>query len=134
MPAAQLDTNAVSDLMRDHPKVKARAVSHPDPVLTSVVVVGEIRYGLSRLPSGKKRRDLEARGQTALAHLAIEQVTQPIADAYGRLKASLESQGLTPGDNDLWIAATALSLGYMVVTRDQIFSQVPGIKVEDWSA
>jgi predicted nucleic acid-binding protein len=66
MPAALLDTNAVSDLMRDHPKVKVRVGSHPDPVLTSVVVAGEIRYGLSRLPPGKKRRDLEARAQSIL--------------------------------------------------------------------
>jgi tRNA(fMet)-specific endonuclease VapC len=133
MPAALLDTNAVSDLMRDHPKVKARVGSHPDPVLTSVVVAGEIRYGLSRLPPGKKRRDLEARAQSILAPLAVESVTESIADAYGRLKASLESQGLTFDDNDLWIAATALTLGFLVVSRDQIFSQVPGLQAEDWS-
>jgi hypothetical protein len=28
MPAALLDTNAVSDLMRDHPQVKARIGKH----------------------------------------------------------------------------------------------------------
>src|SRR5262249_30227149 len=133
MPAALLDTNAVSDLMRDDPKVKARMASHPDPVVTSVAVVGEIRYGLSRLPPGKRRRELEARAKGVLALLTAEPVTQPIAHAHGRLKASLESQGLTPGDNDLWIAATALTLGYLVVTRDQVFAQIPGLGVEDWS-
>ena len=50
MPTALLDTNAVSDLMRDHPQVKARVGSHPDPVVTSVIVVGELRHGLSRYP------------------------------------------------------------------------------------
>jgi tRNA(fMet)-specific endonuclease VapC len=134
MPAALLDTNAVSDLMRDNPKVKARVGSHPDLVLTSVVVIGEIRYGLSRLPPGKKRRNLEARAQRIVVALAIEPVTEPIADAYGRLKASLESQGLRLDDNDLWIAATALTLGYVVVTRDHIFSHIPGLLVENWSA
>jgi tRNA(fMet)-specific endonuclease VapC len=133
MTAALLDTNAVSDLMRDHPKVKAQVGNHPDPVLTSVVVVGEIRYGLNRLPPGKKRNDLEARAQIILAAFRIEPVTEPIADAYGRLKASLESQGLNLDDNDLWIAATARTLGNLLVTRDQIFSQVPGFQVEDWS-
>jgi tRNA(fMet)-specific endonuclease VapC len=133
MTAALLDTNAVSDLMRDHPKVKARVGNHPDPVLTSVVVIGEIRYGLSRLPPGKKRNDLEARAQSILAAFRIEPVTEPIADAYGRLKASLESQGLNLDDNDLWIAATALTYGNLVVTRDQIFMRVPRLLVEDWS-
>jgi tRNA(fMet)-specific endonuclease VapC len=133
MAAALLDTNALSDLMRDHPKVKTRVGRHPDPVLTSVIVAGEIRYGLSRLPPGKKRNDLENRAQSILAPMSIEPVVEPIADAYGRLKASLESQGLSLNDNDMWIAATALTYGYLVVTRDQIFWQVPGLQVEDWS-
>jgi predicted nucleic acid-binding protein len=133
MTAALLDTNAVSDLMRDHPKVKARVSGNVDPVLTSAVVVGEIRYGLSRLPAGKKRNDLEARGQRILAAFRVEAVSEPIADAYGRLKASLESQGLNFDDNDLWIAATALTHANLLVTRDQIFTRVPGLQVEDWS-
>lgn len=133
MPVALLDTNAISDLMRDDPKVKARLGSHPDPVLTSAIVVGEIRYGLSRLPAGKKRKDLEARAHGILALLAIEAVTRSIADTYGNLKALLESQGITPDDNDLWIAATATVSGYIVVTRDQDFSKFPGVLVEDWS-
>jgi tRNA(fMet)-specific endonuclease VapC len=133
MPAALLDTNAVSDLMRDHPQVKARIGQHADPIVTSVVVVGELRYGLDRLPVGKKRTDLEARAQTILAALRIEPVTEPIAIAYGRLKASLESLGLNLDDNDLWIAATATTQGNLLVTRDRIFSQVLGLQVEDWT-
>ncbi len=133
MPAAPLDTNAVRDLMRDHPRVKARIGTHADPIGTCVVVVGEIRYGLNRLPAGKKRNDLEARAQRILAALRMEPITEPVADAYGRLKASLERQGLNLDDNDLWIAATALTHGNLLVTRDQIFSQVPGLQVEDWS-
>ena len=35
MPPALLDTNAVSDLMRDDPKMKARMGSHLDPVMMS---------------------------------------------------------------------------------------------------
>lgn len=133
MPAALLDTNAVSDLIRDHPQVKARIGKHADPIGTSVVVVGELRYGLDRLPTGKKRTDLEARAHNILAALRIEPVTEPIANTYGRLKASVESQGLNLDDNDLWIAATAMTHGNLLVSRDQIFARVPGLQVEDWS-
>src|SRR5205085_5219654 len=49
MPSALLDTNGVSDLMRDHPQVKARVGTHAGPITSTVVVVGEIRYGLDRL-------------------------------------------------------------------------------------
>lgn len=133
MPAAILDTNALSDIMRDHPQLKARIATHSDPIATSVVVIGELRYGLDRLPAGKKRSDLEARAQNILAMIRIDPITEPIANTYGRLKASLESQGLNLDDNDLWIAATAWSTGSLVVTRDQIFNQIPGLQVEDWS-
>ena len=132
MLAALLDTNAISDLMRGHPPMLARVAQHTDPITTSVVV-GEIRYGLERLPLGKKRSDLEARAQRVVAHVRIEAVTEPVGDAYGRHKASLESQGLNLDDNDLWIAATALALGSVLVTRDAIFARIPGLPVEDWS-
>ena len=133
MSAALLDTNAVSDLMRDHPPSLARIALRTDPITTSVTVIGEIRYGLERLPLGKKRTDLEARALRVLAALRIELVTELVADIYGRLKASLESQGQNLDDNDLWIAATALAQGSTLVTRDRIFARIPGLHVEDWS-
>ena len=133
MPTALLDTNAVSDLMRDDPKVKARIASHADPIATSVVVVGEIQFGLDRLPSGKKRTDLESRAIAILASLRLELVTGQIALTYGKLKATLEAQGLNLFDNDLWIAATAMTTGCICVTRDQSLSKIPGLRVEDWS-
>src|SRR4051794_33012145 len=111
MPAALLDTNAISDLMGFHPKVHARTATYPDPVLSSVVVLGEIRHGLDRLPAGKKRLGLESRAKRILAKVTIEPITESIAAVYGALKASLESQGLNLGDNDLWIAASASALG-----------------------
>jgi tRNA(fMet)-specific endonuclease VapC len=134
MPPALLDTNAVSDLMRDHAQVKARVAAHAGPLLTSVVVRGEIRYGLERLPPGKKRSDLEARALTILGSLPCEPITTSVSEAYGRTKAALDASGVNLGDNDLWIAATALTLGAILVTRDAIFSRVPGLQVEDWTA
>jgi tRNA(fMet)-specific endonuclease VapC len=133
MPPALLDTNAVSDLMRDHAQVKARVAAHTDPIITSVIVRGEIRYGLDRLPPGKKRADLEARAQAILAALPCESITVQISETYGRTKAALDTRGVNLGDNDLWIAATALTLGTILVTRDHIFTRVPGLQVEDWT-
>src|SRR5262249_829073 len=133
MPAALLDTNAVSDLMRDHPQLKARVASPPGPLVTSAIVRGEIYYGLERLPAGKKRADLEARAQTILAALPCEPITERVAEVYGRLKAFLDGRGLNLQDNDLWVAATALTLGAILVSRDQMFNQIPGLRVEDWT-
>ena len=44
----------------------------------------------------------------------------------GRLQASLDFE---VGENDLWIAATAKFHGLPLVSRDRIFSHIPGLKV-----
>ena len=62
-----------------------------------------------------------------------EPIITPVAQAYGHLKVTLEAQGLNLEDNDLWIAATALTQGAILVSRDQIFTRVPGLQVEDWT-
>jgi predicted nucleic acid-binding protein len=36
-------------------------------------------------------------------------------------------------ENDLWIASTAIALGAVLITRDSDFSQVPDLKIEDWT-
>src|SRR5437588_4530781 len=100
MPIGILDTNTVSDLMGDDPKVKARGAAHADPLRTSAIVAGEIRFGRDRLPIGRKRSDLEARAQTTLANLQIEPVGELIAQTYGRLKSDLERRA------SFWAATT----------------------------
>jgi predicted nucleic acid-binding protein len=51
-----LDTNAFSDLMREHPQLDARlsALTPTDRVIICAVVRGEILYGIERLPPGKR--------------------------------------------------------------------------------
>jgi predicted nucleic acid-binding protein len=133
MPTYLLDTNAISDIVRDHPNVRARLRAQTDLKVTSVISQGEIRYGLERLPAGKKRRDLEKKTNSVLKALPVEPVTDTVAEEYGRLKRALELRDISLQDNDLWIACTAKILGATLVSRDQIFSQIPGLQVEDWT-
>jgi predicted nucleic acid-binding protein len=35
--------------------------------------------------------------------------------------------------HDLWIAATALALGAVLISRDNDFQQIDGLTVEDWT-
>src|SRR5438128_2488090 len=112
MPSLYLfDTNTVSAVMADHSKVKARLALKPGKVVTSAIARGEVRYGLERLPAGKRRTNLENKASAVFATLAIEPITTAAADIYGGIRRSLELKGHTVSDNDLWIAATALSLG-----------------------
>jgi tRNA(fMet)-specific endonuclease VapC len=133
MPLYLLETNVVSDLMTNHPRVTAKASQYAGRLLSSVIVRGEIIDGLQRLPAGRRRRRLEAEATQVLATLTWQPVTEQGADTSGSLKATLARQGRSLGDNDLWIAATALTLGAIVVTRDTDFHLVPGLQVEDWT-
>jgi predicted nucleic acid-binding protein len=78
----------------DHTRVKARLSLQPGQVVTSAIVQGEIRYGLERLPVGKRRAILESKASTVLATLPIEPITQTTADIYGTIRGIL-SRGAT---------------------------------------
>ncbi|HEY2252201.1 MAG TPA: type II toxin-antitoxin system VapC family toxin, partial [Planctomycetaceae bacterium] len=53
---------------------------------------------------------------------------------YGRLAFQLRSIGRPMGQNDVWIAAIAMTIGNaIVVTMDSDLSAVPGLTVENWA-
>lgn len=130
-----LDTNAISDLMRQHPKLDAHlaSLSASDRVVTCVIARGEILYGLGRLPSGKRRDDLEQKAQQILAILPCEPVPTSAAEHYATVKLARSSKGLSLDENDLWIVAVALSLGATLVSRDSDVQSINGLTVEDWT-
>ncbi len=131
-----LDTNAFSDLMRDHPNVDARLANIPatDRVVICSVVRGEIRYGIERLPQGKRRQELDSKAAGLFAVIPCEPVPEAAGDHYATVKLNRQRKGLTMDENDLWIAATALALGAVLVSRDSDFQQIGGLTVEDWTA
>jgi len=131
-----LDTNAFSDLMREHPRMDARlaSVSSTERVVICSVIRGEIRYGIERLPQGKRRQELEAKATKLFAITPCEPVPEAAGDYYATVKLSRQRKGLALDENDLWIAATALSLSAVLVSRDNDFQQIDGLTVEDWTA
>ena len=129
-----LDTNAVSDLVAEDPKTKARlAGTAPDRVFTSVIVRGEILFGIARMPPSKRRQDLEAKVRRVLGSIAAEPVPIAASEHYAEIKAATQSKGVALDENGLWIAATAVHVGATIVTRDADFGRVDGLLVADWS-
>lgn len=113
-----LDTTAFSDLMREHPKVDARlaSVSSTHRVAICSVIRGEIRYGIERLPQGKRRQELENKAAKLFAILPCEVVPEAAGDHYAGVKLTRQWKGLALDENDLWIAATALALGAVLIS------------------
>lgn len=88
----------------------------------SAVTVGEFLggYATGREPEGRELFD-------AFEVLPIERAT---AIRYAALSRSLRTQGVRMGDNDVWIASTALEAAEPLVTRDiEHFSRIPGLDV-----
>ena len=78
-----VDTNVVSDLMRPSPSPQVQEwVSRqaPDELCTTAVTVAEIRYGLERLPDGRRKDSLLTTAMEVFA--AFSEFIQPFdADA-----------------------------------------------------
>lgn len=60
-------------------------------------------------------------------------------EAYGSIRAELESRGEMIGNNDLWIAAHAIVAGLTLVTNlvtnnEDEFRRVRGLKIQNWAA
>lgn len=114
------DTNVLSELRRPAPTASVLAwfgATQPTELYLSVLVIGEIRQGVERLrPRDPRRSERHEEWLRALQESFGERilaVTAPVAEAWGRLRAT---QPLPVVDSLL--AATALVHGLVVVTRD----------------
>ena len=108
-------------------RVGREAVRVPQPVFA------EIAYGLERLPTSKRRADLQARFDLMCAELARADWTDEVSRAFGRIKQVLERRGQRIEDFDAAIAAHALALDATLVTANlKQMTRVPDLNVEDW--
>jgi toxin FitB len=119
-----LDTNVVSEPMRARPNAGVLfwlAQVDEDSVFVSVVTITELRYGIERLATGKRRDRLEGwlrKDLTSRFGERILPVDLEIADACGRLVARSETIGRPIEARDAFIAATAEVRGLTLVTRN----------------
>lgn len=130
-----LDTNAVSDYMAGHPVLRSRVTSLPsiDRLKTCTIVRGEILFGIAKRSAETRRSQLEQAAQAAFRAFPCLSVRKQVADVYPRLKLTCQQTGVAVDENDLWIAATALTEGAILVTRDKDFSRFPSLALQNWT-
>jgi AcrR family transcriptional regulator len=68
------------------------------------------------------------------AHKEVLPWDQTTAQRYGTVRAEMERRGRPIISLDLLIAAHALAADAVLVTSDRAFSQVAGLRIEDWTA
>ena len=119
-----LDTNVLSELMRPTPEPVVLDWLREQPILalgTTTINIAEIKYGLARLPSGQRRRELEKKlSSFMLRGLGgrIFDFDQSAADCYGDLMVVREKRGRSRQEMDGLIAAIAQSRGADIATRN----------------
>jgi predicted nucleic acid-binding protein len=130
-----LDTNCIADLMRRQPAVVAKldGVHAPNRAVVCSIVVGEVLFGVDRLPAGNRQTELRRQAFDLFKMISCEPVRFSAAHRFSEIKCMLEKAGKAQRDDDLWIAACALDLGATLVTRDFGFQQISGLPIEDWS-
>jgi tRNA(fMet)-specific endonuclease VapC len=130
-PIWMLDTNTLSDLIRNPKGALIQRLSsiEPDAVSTSIVVACELRFGARRKGSDA----LTSRVEQLLGALTVLPFDEPADQHYADIRTALERAGTPLGSQDLFIAAHARSRGMTLVTHNtREFERVPGLNVEDW--
>ena len=128
-----LDTHVVSHIMQGRDAgLMARLTKLPvGQVVMSSVTLAELEYGLHR-------KGQPVRLKNALTEVLLRVDVLPwderVATCYGEFCATLEAQGISLSDFDMMIAAHAVAVNAILVSRDKAFAQVPGerLRLEIW--
>jgi tRNA(fMet)-specific endonuclease VapC len=128
-----LDTNVISHIMQGRESsLLARLAKLPiGQVAISSVTLAEIEYGIQRRGQPMALRNALTQ---VLLHMDVLPWDATAATCYGELCSSLESQGINLSDFDMMIAAHAVALKAILVSRDKAFANIPKqrLKLEVW--
>ncbi|MBZ5549771.1 MAG: type II toxin-antitoxin system VapC family toxin [Acidobacteriia bacterium] len=132
-PRYLLDTNICIYIRQKRPEEVLRRFRklRPGEAALSVITYGELLYGAAK--SAQRVLALE-RLRELVRLLPALSLPDSAAEAYGSIRAELESKGEMIGNNDLWIAAHAVAAGLTPVTNNEReFRRVRGLKIQNWA-
>ena len=118
-----LDTNVVSELMRPEPAPRVASwVRSRDrrELFTSSITLAEIRYGLARLPDGRRKQVLLDAADDVFRAFTdqVLPVDVTAAEHYATIASARERSGKPISGFDALIAAICRSRGATLATRN----------------
>lgn len=125
-----LDTNIVVAMVKGEAAV-LEIVGSAERVFIPSIVPGELYFGAfksTRAAENVSRVDELAKDRSVLG------CDVGTSRHYGELKSALRAKGRPIPENDVWIAALAVQHGLTLVSRDEHFRQVEGLKLESVSS
>jgi tRNA(fMet)-specific endonuclease VapC len=123
-----VDTNALFAFADGSPLALA-ALKKADEVGIPVIVLGEFGYGIAH---STRRREYEAWLDRYLPTFRILELTADTAVEYSLLRSELRRLGRTIPANDVWIAALCRQYQLPLLSRDQHFDSVKGLRRQTW--
>lgn len=126
-----LDTNIVIYVLKRRPKELLEIFNtNASRMAISSITLSELIYGAEKSPNVDK--NLEAI-EEFVSHLDVLPYEAKASQHYGQIKAALEKKGEIMGENDIHIAAHAISQGLILVTNNlREFKRVPNLALENW--
>lgn len=135
-----LDTNVVSEWAKVRPNagvVGWLSGADEDRVFLSVITLAELRHGVERLATGRRRERLDEwlRDELTLRFEGrILLVDARVADEWGRVVSDREAAGRPIGAMDAFIAATSKVHALTLVTRNAAdFEGTVQSMIDPWS-
>ena len=127
-----LDTNICIHVLRRRSDKLRRKFKAIKGLSISSITYAELRFGIAKGDYALRAERLYQLG-LFVSRLQLLTWDRAAAEHYGGIRALLERQGTSIGNNDLLIAAHARSLGAVLVTNNtREFSCVPDLTLEDW--
>jgi tRNA(fMet)-specific endonuclease VapC len=126
-----LDTNIVIYVLKRRPIEVLKIFNiNASRMAVSSITLSELIYGAEK--SANIDRNLEAI-EEFISHLEVLPYDAKASQHYGQIKASLEKRGEIIGENDIHIAAHAISQGLILVTNNlHEFKRVANLALENW--
>jgi tRNA(fMet)-specific endonuclease VapC len=123
-----LDTNIVIALFAADDSVQ-KHIAAAKEIFIPAVVIGELFFGAFKSTHTEEnisRIEKFAFFNTVLSSGAVT------GKGYGRIKNLLKKKGSPIPENDIWIAAVAIEHDLTLVTRDEHFTNIDGLRRKSW--
>lgn len=99
-------------------------------VAMSTITFGELYYGAKKSHHPEKALNVI---ENLISLIPALPMPIQAGEFYGKIRSDLEKKGKIIGNNDLWIAAHALTLEVIIVTNNaKEFSRINKLKIENW--
>jgi predicted nucleic acid-binding protein len=123
-----LDTNALSAAADDDPAI-IPLLARADQIAIPVIALGEYRYGIAQ----SRHRASYAEWLKGLLHdCLVLDANEPTTHYYAEITLELKRKGSPIPTNDIWMAALCRQHSLPLLSRDQHFDLVPGIRRVGW--